>query len=111
MSFGFSPALGFIHSGRATSFVYDVADFYKMELAVPVAFKEAKEGSSDLERRVRVSMREIFRSERLLERVEKDVFSTLDVEIALDLDPVGFLAGDSLEESQGGVNYGDLGFP
>jgi CRISPR-associated protein Cas1 len=111
VSFGFSPALGFIHSGRATSFVYDVADFYKMELAVPVAFREAKEGSSDLERRVRVSMREIFRSERLLERVEKDVFSILDVEIALDIDPVGFLAGDSLEESQGGVNYGDLGSP
>lgn len=111
VSFGLSPALGFVHSGRATSFVYDVADFYKMEIAVPAAFKEAKEGAHDLERRVRVAMRELFRSVRILERIERDVFSVLDVECPVDLDPVGFLAGDGFEEVQGGVNYGDPGSP
>jgi CRISPR-associated protein Cas1 len=111
VSFGFSPALGFVHSGRMTSFVYDISDLYKMEMAVPAAFNEAKNGALDLERRVRVAMRESFRSGRLLERIEKDVFHVLDVECSVELDPAGFLAGDSLEEVESGINHGDSRSP
>ena len=36
---GYSPAVGFLHTGRPLSFVYDVADVYKFEVSVPVAFE------------------------------------------------------------------------
>ncbi len=38
---GYAPAIGFLHSGRPLSFVYDVADLFKFETVVPVAFKVA----------------------------------------------------------------------
>ena len=36
---GYSPAIGFIHTGKALSFVYDIADLYKVELIVPLVFE------------------------------------------------------------------------
>lgn len=39
LSAGYSPALGFIHTGKMLSFVYDVADLYKTEVAIPIAFR------------------------------------------------------------------------
>jgi CRISPR-associated protein Cas1 len=35
---GASPALGFVHTGGATSFVLDIADLYKAEYTIPLAF-------------------------------------------------------------------------
>jgi len=70
---GYSPAIGFIHTGKALSFVYDVADLYKTETAIPVAFLAASEGSTDLEGRVRRAMRDMFLERRLLERVVPDL--------------------------------------
>lgn len=51
VSAGFSPALGFIHTGKALSFVYDVADLYKVDLTIPLAFRSASEGPAQLETR------------------------------------------------------------
>jgi CRISPR-associated protein Cas1 len=36
---GYNPSIGFIHSYKTLSFVYDIADLYKFELSVPVAFE------------------------------------------------------------------------
>lgn len=38
-SMGYSPHIGFIHSGSPMPFVYDVADLYKAELTIDLAFK------------------------------------------------------------------------
>ena len=38
VAMGYSPALGFIHTGKQMSFVYDVADLYKVEVTIPVDF-------------------------------------------------------------------------
>ncbi len=38
VALGCSPALGFVHSGNQQSFVYDIADLYKAELTIPLAF-------------------------------------------------------------------------
>lgn len=76
VSLGMSPALGFVHTGRQLSFVYDVADLYKMETAVPVAFREAADAGASgraLETRVRHAMRDIFGSEKLLARIVGDL--------------------------------------
>jgi CRISP-associated protein Cas1 len=38
---GYAPAIGFLHTGKPQSFVYDIADLYKFETVVPVAFRVA----------------------------------------------------------------------
>ena len=77
VSAGFSPALGFIHTGKMLSFVYDVADLYKTEVTVPAAFRAAGEGSTGVERRVRLACRDMFVSTRILERIIPDLQKVL----------------------------------
>jgi CRISPR-associated protein Cas1 len=77
VSAGFSPALGFIHTGKMLSFVYDVADFYKTEVTVPIAFRAAAEAKGALERQVRITCRDQFVSTRLLERIIPDIQTAL----------------------------------
>jgi len=79
VSAGFSPALGFIHIGKMLSFVYDIADLYKTEITVPVAFRATSEGKDELERRVRLACRNIFVSNRLIERIIPDIQMVLAV--------------------------------
>lgn len=79
VSAGFSPALGFIHTGKMLSFVYDVADLYKAEIAIPTAFRAAAEGKDGLERRVRQTCRDAFVSARLLARIIPDLQAALMV--------------------------------
>lgn len=73
LSMGFSPALGFLHTGNQLSFVYDIADLYKIDIALPVAFREASQGAEGLEGRVRRSMRTAFQEARLIERIAEDI--------------------------------------
>lgn len=35
---GYAPAIGFLHTGKAQSFAYDIADIFKFETVVPEAF-------------------------------------------------------------------------
>jgi len=92
LSAGYSPALGFIHTGKQLSFVYDIADLYKVDVTIPVAFQAAKEGDAELERRVRLRCRDIFRETRLVQRVVPDIRYALGetqepAEFAPDEDP------------------------
>lgn len=66
---GYAPAVGFIHTGKPLSFVYDVADVYKFETVVPVAFQVAAKKPLNAEREVRLRCRDIFRQTKLLERI------------------------------------------
>lgn len=66
---GYAPAIGFIHTGKPLSFVYDVADVYKFETVVPVAFRVAARRFHNPEQLVRLSCRDVFRATRLLERI------------------------------------------
>lgn len=70
---GYAPAVGFIHTGKPLSFVYDVADIYKFETVVPAAFKVAASGPPNPERAVRLACRDIFRQTKLLERIIPDI--------------------------------------
>jgi len=38
---GYAPAIGFLHTGKPQSFVYDMADLVKFETVVPAAFQTA----------------------------------------------------------------------
>lgn len=108
LSLGFSPALGVIHQGKQLSLVYDLADLYKMDLAVPVAFEQAKEGMVDLDRRTRQAMRDKFRESRFLEKVSidlMDIFGSENEEIDI-YDEDAALPGELVGGARGGVSYG-----
>jgi CRISP-associated protein Cas1 len=70
---GYAPAVGFIHTGKPLSFVYDIADIYKFETVVPVAFKVAASNPAMADRAVRHACRDAFRQSRLLERIIPDI--------------------------------------
>ncbi|MEW6266577.1 MAG: type I-E CRISPR-associated endonuclease Cas1e [Thermodesulfobacteriota bacterium] len=66
---GYAPSVGFIHTGKPRSFVFDVADIFKFETVVPVAFRVAARPSSEPERAVRLGCRDMFRQTGLLKRI------------------------------------------
>lgn len=66
---GYAPAVGFIHTGKPQSFVYDIADIFKFETVVPVAFKVAAQKPYNPEREVRIACRDAFRQSKLLKRI------------------------------------------
>ncbi len=115
---GYSPAIGFIHTGKALSFVYDVADLYKLETSIPAAFSATKLGPQDLEGRVRRAMRDMFFESRLLERILPDLAKLLEglggtadssLDSLMDEDdalPTGLW--DPVEgRVRGGISYGE----
>jgi len=73
VSGGYSPGLGFIHTGKQLSFVYDVADLYKVDITLPVAFRIVGESSQRVEPRVREACRQAFKDEKLLRRILPDI--------------------------------------
>lgn len=112
---GYSPALGFVHTGKQLSFVYDIADLYKMETSVPAAFKATAEGVQELDRRTRISCRDHFYQFGLLKKIVADIHSLFgaletpeDQPDAADIDPAlpGGLWNPEAEESPGGLSYG-----
>lgn len=91
VSAGYSPGLGFIHTGKALSFVYDVADLYKTETSIPAAFLAAQSGAGDVERAARHALRDQFHQTRLLSRIVDDLATVLDLPADRD-DDGGFSA-------------------
>lgn len=111
---GCSPGLGFVHSGHERSFVMDVADFYRTEIAVPVAFDAAAEGEEDVATRTRRMLRDRINRVELLDRCVRDIKNLLGYDGTRDTaestgvpqDRVTLLSdGDRHVES--GHNYGD----
>jgi CRISPR-associated protein Cas1 len=79
LSAGYSPAIGFIHTGKQLSFVYDIADLYKVELTIPLAFEIAGQQPEHLEREVRIEARRRFHRAKLLQRILPDIRRCLNV--------------------------------
>ncbi|WP_323042533.1 type I-E CRISPR-associated endonuclease Cas1e [Gemmobacter sp.] len=71
---GYAPAIGFLHTGKPLSFVYDIADLWKLDTVVPEAFRIAGQharGKLDMapDRAVRLACRDVFRKSGLLARI------------------------------------------
>lgn len=66
---GYAPAIGFLHTGKPLSFVYDISDIIKFETVVPVAFEVAAKKSYSPDRDVRIACRESFRKTKVLKRL------------------------------------------
>jgi CRISPR-associated protein Cas1 len=80
LALGLSPALGFIHTGKMLSFVYDMADLYKTRFSIPIAFRETAQSILDLESRVRRRCRDSFRESFLLKTIVKDLQTILNLD-------------------------------
>ena len=104
VSLGCSAALGFVHSGKQLSFVYDIADLYKVDITVPIAFAagspETLENSKKQPESIaRHLCRDQFREKKLLKKIVKDILRLLygDTDIGTD--------DDITEGSDVAVNY------
>ncbi|MFN8099509.1 MAG: type I-E CRISPR-associated endonuclease Cas1e [Dermatophilaceae bacterium] len=74
VALGCAPGLGFVHTGHARSFVFDVADLYKAEIAIPVAFRVARDQEpDDIPAETRRAVRDAIVSQDLLARCARDV--------------------------------------
>jgi CRISPR-associated protein Cas1 len=114
LSAGYSPGLGFIHTGKLLSFVYDIADLYKASITIPAAFAAVKEGEEGMESRLRRQLRDQFKAQRILHRIVDDIDKVLDIgplpaESIFDNDAAapGELWDPELGDVAGGINHGD----
>lgn len=73
VALGCSPGLGFVHTGHDRAFVYDIADLYKAEVAIPVAFEVATRDPEDIGAEVRRAVRDAVHDGKLLVRCTKDI--------------------------------------
>lgn len=82
VALGCAPGLGFVHTGHALSFVFDVADLYKADVSIPVAFEvAARPNVADIGAETRRAVRDRMKSGTFLETCVRDVKSLLsDVE-------------------------------
>ncbi|MGW6950963.1 type I-E CRISPR-associated endonuclease Cas1e [Streptomyces xanthophaeus] len=71
LALGCSPALGFVHTGKQHSFVYDIADLYKTDTTLPIAF--SLHDAKDPEQEARRKFRDDLRLLKLLPRIIRDV--------------------------------------
>ncbi len=79
---GYAPAIGFLHTGKPRSFVYDIADLWKLRTVVPEAFRvagQAQNGELNIptERAVRLACRDSFRKTGLLSKIIPNIEEVL----------------------------------
>ncbi|MBH1938273.1 type I-E CRISPR-associated endonuclease Cas1 [Streptomyces sp. AV19] len=104
---GASPGLGFVHTGSALSFVLDVADLYKAEYTVPLAFELMAKGLVE-ECDARTALRDRIAETKLLGRIVRDVKSLLGPEgVDIDTPETSELWDESLGTVPAGVNWSD----
>lgn len=98
ISMGYSPALGFVHVGKHLSFVYDIADLYKVDYIIPICFEIVKQDSTHVDSRVRLACREHFKSNHLLGQIAEDIPKVFDIEAYLRDEARQFLHNIDTEE-------------
>jgi CRISPR-associated protein Cas1 len=111
VALGCSAALGFIHTGHDRSFVYDIADLYKAEYSIAVAFDVAVDADGDVGALTRRRMRDRLYDGRLLERCARDIQllllggSEVQQDDYLDFDVIS-LWDERTPSVPGGTSYG-----
>ncbi len=103
---GYAPAIGFIHTGKPLSFVYDIADLFKFDHIIPQAFKIAAKNPKQPEREVRLMCRDVFRQSKIL----KKIIPTIEVVLAAGELEVPPPADENIEPAiPNPENIGDVG--
>ena len=73
VALGCSPGLGFVHTGHERSFVYDIADLYKAEVAIPIAFQVTATHPDDIGGTTRRAVRDAIRDGQIMRRTAHDI--------------------------------------
>lgn len=108
VALGCAPGLGFVHVGQEGSFVYDIADLYKAEVTIPIAFRTAAEAPEDLPAVVRRRVRDAMVAQHILERMVHDIrWLLLPEEEAEDQEEAIYLWDYRLGQVRNGVNYAE----
>lgn len=108
VALGCAPGLGFVHIGQEGSFVYDIADLYKAEVTIPIAFRTAAEAPEDLPAVVRRRVRDAMVAQHILERMVHDIrWLLLPEEEAEDQEEAIYLWDNRLGQVRNGVNYAE----
>lgn len=122
VALGVAPGLGFVHTGHERAFVYDIADLYKAEVTIPVAFDVVASGSTDVGTDIRRAVRDRLHDGAILARCVRDIRILLQPQPSgtIDDEDDSTAAGDSLSlwdergfEVEAGRNYdggGDVDF-
>lgn len=106
VALGCAPGLGFIHVGHERSFVYDIADLYKSEITIPIAFQTAAEAPEDLPAVVRRRVRDAMVSARILERMVHDIRWLLSpAEESMEPEEAIYLWDNQRGVVSNGINY------
>lgn len=108
VAMGCSAGLGFVHIGHENSFVYDIADLYKAETTIPIAFEIAAQQPDDLPAMTRRRVRDTFVQQHILERMVRDIkwlFSDSEGNSPPEEDTV-LLWNNQREALRNGVSYG-----
>ena len=111
---GYAPAIGFLHTGKPLSFVYDIADLYKIDTVVPEAFRIAglaQKGRLDMpvERAVRQACRDVFRRSGLLQRLIPCIQEVLEAGGLLRPVPPPEALGPAFDDQEGLADDGHRG--
>jgi CRISPR-associated protein Cas1 len=105
---GCSPGLGFIHVGHDRSFVYDIADLYKVEMTIPLAFEIAAQKVNDIAGATRRGFRDSLVGTRFMARVVADVcYLLLGEDVYVEYDGNSLFLWDEKEVvAESGRMYG-----
>lgn len=108
VALGMSPGLGFVHTGHDKSFVYDIADLYKADLTIPLAFELAakEEKEDEIGKLARLKLRDKLVDGKIMQQIVKDLQYLMDIsedeEISLDIIE---LWDDKNENAKYGISY------
>lgn len=113
VAIGLSPGLGFIHTGHELSFVYDIADLYKANTSIYVAFEVASqlEAEDDIGRKTRLKMRDTFVDGKIIKAIVKDtkyLLAVSDEPLQEDAVDIIHLWDDKASLVKHGVNYSEF---
>ena len=105
---GCSPGLGFVHVGHENSFVYDIADLYKADITIPLAFEVAatiskEEIPSVMRRKTRDKMVKM----NILKQMVHDIKSLLAQEGESEDSDAVYLWDNRVGEVENGRSYGE----
>ncbi len=111
VALGMSAGLGFVHTGHDLSFVYDIADLYKADLTIPIAFEIAGDSlpDEDIGRKTRLRVRDAFVDGKIMKKIVKDLQYLMDIEAdeEMFIDVIN-LWDDKEELVKHGVNYEEV---
>ena len=107
---GCSPALGFVHVGHELSFVYDIADLYKADISIPVAFEVTSKNPKDISREVRLRVRDEMVKAHLVEKMVHDIKTLLNPEESNENEKIIYLWDDKNKTVDFGKQYHDSSY-